>query len=414
MRPMATTSASTVKPFRLASRELLDDPYPAYARLRATAPITLASAPLSGRMWLVSRYADVVAVLKDPRFVSKDRREADAAKKPRISWTPRLFRLLQDSMVLTDDPDHARLRGLVHLAFTPRRVELIAARVETVVAELLDAAARKGTFDLVADFALPLPLTVISEMMGIPERDRQRFHHWMAGFLEAPAGGVLALLRAVPNAFRFQHFFEALIRERRADPQDDMISALVAAEQAGQHLSEDELLSMIFLLLLAGHETTVNLIGNGMLALLENPAQYARLCADPGLSDKAVEELLRFTNPVEHGAPRFAREPMQLLGQPLARGDKVTALLSSANRDETVFERADELDITRDPNRHVAFGLGLHYCLGAPLARMEGQAAFRALAQRFPAMKLAVPRATLRWRHTAGVRGLKALPVAVK
>jgi cytochrome P450 len=316
-------------------------------------------------------------------------------------------------MVLTDDPDHARLRGLVHLAFTPRRVETIAARVEEIVETLLDQAARKGSFDLVADFALPLPLTVISEMMGVPEDDRQRFHHWMAGFLEAPAGGVLALLRALPNAFRFQHFFEALIQRRRADPQDDLISALVAAEQAGDSLSEDELLSMIFLLLLAGHETTVNLIGNGMLALLERPAQYRLLHDDPSLSGRAVEELLRFTNPVEHGAPRFAREEVELHGVRVAPGEKVTALLSSANRDETVFERADELDITRHPNRHVAFGLGVHYCLGAPLARMEGQAALRALAQRFPDMRLAVPPETLRWRHTAGVRGLKTLPVKV-
>ena len=294
------------------------------------------------------------------------------------------------------------------------RKRALAARIDAIVERLLDALAHKaarGPVDLIAEFALPLPLTVISDMMGVPERDRLHFHHWMAGFLEAPTGGPLKFLAELPNGFRLMRFFEALIRLRRAEPGDDLVSALVAAEQAGDRLSEDELLSMIFLLLLAGHETTVNLIGNGTLALLENPAQFALLHAQPGLIDRAVEELLRFTNPVEHGSVRIALEDLDMLGVRLPRGSKVLALLSSANRDETIFERAGELDLTRHPNRHLAFGLGSHYCVGAPLARMEGQSAINALVQRFPQMRLAVPAPQLVWRNTLGVRGLKALPV---
>jgi cytochrome P450 len=398
---------------KLNTAELRADPYAVYARLRREAPVALGHAPFMGDLWLVTQYADVVAVLKDARFSSNMASANSPADQRRQRWMPRLFRLMQDSMVLTDDPVHQRLRSLVHLAFTPKRVERLAARVDAIVQELLDGLARRGTVDLIADFALPLPLTVISDMMGVDERDRLKFRGWMAGFLEAPAGGPMQLIAGLPRGFQLMRFFQEQIRRRRAEPRDDLISALVAAEQAGDRLSEDELLSMIFLLLLAGHETTVNLIGNGMQALLAWPDQYARLHAEPALIDTAVEELLRFTNPVEHGTPRIALADVEVHGVPLPRGSKVLAMLSSANRDETVFERADTLDVGRQPNRHVAFGLGIHYCLGAPLARMEGKAAIAGLARRFPNMQLAVPADQLRWRSTVGVRGLKALPVKV-
>jgi cytochrome P450 PksS len=271
--------------------------------------------------------------------------------------------------------------------------------------------ARKRRVDLIADFALPLPLTVISDMMGVPARDRLNFHRWTASFLETPSNGLASMLAQLPNGIRLLRFFEGLIRARREQPQDDLVSALVAAEEAGDRLSQDELLSMIFLLLLAGHETTVNLIGNGTLALLQNPDQRQRLYANPDLIDRAVEELLRYTNPVEHGTTRFALEAVTLGGVTIPKGSRVVALLSSANRDETVFEHADQLDLGRHPNRHVAFGLGVHYCLGAPLARLEGKIAIQALVQRFPNMRLAVPPERIRWRHAMAVRGVKALPV---
>lgn len=410
---MATLSMAPAMPvFDLGARALRDNPYPHYARLRREAPVARARVPFMGEGWLITRYADVTAVLKDPRFSSDIRRRGlDGQPQPPSRWMPRMATLLQDSMVLMDDPDHARLRNLVHLAFTPRRVERLAGRVAEVAEELLDRAERKGRFDLIADFALPLPVTIISEMMGVEQGGFQR---WMATFLEAPTGGPFKLLTGLPNGLRLMKLFERLIAERRAAPRDDLISALVQAEQAGDRLSEDELLSMIFLLLLAGHETTVNLIGNGTEALLAWPDQYRRLHDEPALIERAVEELLRYGNPVDHGSPRFATEDVEVNGVRLARGDLVLPLISSANRDEAVFERADELDLGRHPNRHVAFGLGIHYCVGAPLARLEGQAALGALAARFPNLRLAVPRERLQWRGTVGVRGLKALPVSVR
>ncbi|MCC6187958.1 MAG: cytochrome P450 [Anaerolineales bacterium] len=395
----------------LSAPEVRADPYLLYARLRESAPLAQAKVPMFGRVWLISRYADVVAALKDPRF-SSDQRNATAGEgTPR--WLPRIFRILATSMVVTDDPDHYRLRNLVHQAFTPKRVEGIAARVEAITAELLDRAAAKRQVDLLADFALPLPLTVISEMMGVPARDRLNFHRWTAKFLETPSAGLGAMLAQLPNGVRLLRFFENVIAERRANPQDDLVSALVAAEEAGDRLNEEELLSMIFLLLLAGHETTVNLIANGTLALLQHPDQLERLRADPGLMARAVEELLRFTNPVEHGTTRHLLEDVTLHGVTLPKGSRALALLSSANRDETVFDNAGRLDLGRHPNRHVAFGLGIHYCLGAPLARLEGQIAFQALIERFPNMQLTIPPERVRWRSALAVRGLKALPVSL-
>jgi cytochrome P450 PksS len=393
----------------LSDPKVRADPYPRYAELRRNTPVVEARVPFFGRVWLVTRYHDVAAMLKDARF-STDVRGPDRHMAGHPRWLPRVFTVMQNQMLVMDDPDHARLRNLVHQAFTPRRVEQMAARVTALVDELLDRAGQKDVVDLMADFALPLPLTVISDMMGVPEADRLRLHGYLGKFLETPSS-LLGLLGQVPNGSRLLGYFQRLIRDRRAEPRDDLVSALVQAEQAGDRLNEDELLSMIFLLLLAGHETTVNLIGNGTLALMQHPDQLRRLHAEPGLIDRAVEELLRYGNPVEHGTNRFAREDVEVAGVTIPRGSRVLALLSSANRDETVFERADELDLGRHPNRHLAFGLGIHYCLGAPLARLEGQIAIGALVRRFPDMKLAVPADQVEWRNVMAVRGLKALPV---
>jgi cytochrome P450 len=394
----------------LKAQALRADPYPTYARLRKESPVVILKHPLFGKTYYLTRYNDVVSSFTDPRLLN-NRRNIEGDKDPLDRWwVPRLLRAFQKNMLASDAPDHRRLRDLVHKAFTPRRVEEMKHTVEKIVGELLDAAQKKRTVDLIADFALPLPLTVISEMMGVPEEDRMTFHRQMGGLLDnltTPLG----FLSQTPNAFNMQRFFRKLIRLRRDEPRDDLLTALVQAEEQGDRLSEDELISMIFLLLLAGHETTVNLIGNGTLALLQHPEQLQKLRENPELIGSAVEELLRYGNPVEQPSPRFAKEDIHLEGHVIPRGATVMPLLASANRDDAVFENADTLDITRKPNRHVAFGMGAHYCLGAPLARLEGTIALQHLVRRFPQMKLAVPEEQLRWRGSIGLRGLKALPL---
>jgi cytochrome P450 PksS len=360
--------------------------------------------------WLVARYDDVVAVLKDDRFV-KDKRAAfspeQAASQP---WIPRMFRPLELNMLDVDPPDHTRLRGLVHKAFSPRLIENLRGRVQSLTDELIDAVNGKGRMDLIRDYALPLPTTIIAELLGVPAGDRHRFRRWSSTIVTAEAT-TWGLMKAAPSLFAFLRYLRKLIKTRQAAPQDDLVSALVQAREAGDQLSEDELIAMIALLLIAGHETTVNLIGNGMLALLEHPDQMDRLRNDPALIKSAVEELLRYDGPLETATERYAREDVTIAGVTIPRGERVFAVLASANRDERQFERPDELDLAREPNRHLAFGLGVHYCLGAPLARLEGQIAINNLLRRMPDLRLAARRDALRMRHGLVLHGLVALPV---
>lgn len=410
---MSISPVVTRIPTQFSDAEFRADPYPFYRLLRQEAPVASMKTAFGQQGYLVTRYEDVVAALKDPRY-SSDPRDQAASTKMQAWWIPKVFTILSDSMITNNDPAHQRLRNLVHLAFTPKRIEKITARVEQVTHDLLDKAARKNRIDLIQDFALPLPLTVISDMMGVPEQERMGFYKAVAPFLESIAGHPLRMIAQIPNANRLMHFFERMIALRRADPQDDLITALVQAEQSGDRLSQDELLSMIFLLLLAGHETTVNLIGNGTLALLEFPDQLALLHDHPEMIDTAVEELLRYGNPVEHGNNRYPLEEITLHGVTLPKNSSVLLMLASANRDETVFEDADRLNLLRQPNRHVAFGLGAHYCLGAPLARLEGKIAINALVSRFPDLQLTIPRQQVPWRTAIAVRGVKALPVVLQ
>ena len=264
--------------------------------------------------------------------------------------------------------------------------------------------------DLIHDYALPIPTTIIAEMLGVPVQDRHTFHRWSSTIVASNPSG-WGMLKAMPNAMAFMRYIRKLIATRRANPQDDLISALVQAEEAGDQLSEDELLAMIFILLVAGHETTVNLIGNGMLALLEHPDQLEKLRDDPALIKPAVEELLRYSSPVETATERYAREDITIAGVTIPRGALVFAVIASANRDERQFANPDTLDITRQPNRHLAFGQGAHYCVGAPLARLEGQIAINTLLRRSSALRLAVPPGAVRWRRALVLRGLESLPV---
>jgi len=387
----------------LARPSFKANPYPFYARLRAETPVCRVKVAFV-KAWLVTRYDDAVTVLRDPR-ISKD-------VGSKLAYIPRFAKPLTDHMLSRYPPDHTRLRGLVSKAFTPRRIEDMQRGIQDACDALLSRVTADRPFDLVRDVALPLPLTVISGMLGIPEADRRRFHAIIRGGI---AIGAPTRLRDVPLALPYvwllMRYFRKLFAERRARPGDDLISALVQAEEAGDRLSENELMGTSVLLLFAGYETTVNLIASGALALMENPPQQERFAGDASVRVSAIEELLRFTSPIEMTPPSVAREDIAMGPVTVRRGDLVSAVLGSANRDEAVFREPEVLDITRDPNRHLAFGQGIHFCLGAPLARMEGQIALTTLFRRFPRLRLAQPAASLRWRPLLPLRGLEALPV---
>jgi cytochrome P450 PksS len=394
----------------IGGRAFKADPYPLFARLRAEAPVCRVPIADKHPTWLVTRYDDVVALLKDERIIKQRRSAFTPEQAARQPWIPSAVKPLERNMLDLDPPDHTRLRGLVHKAFTPRLVEDLRGRVQQITDELLDAVRDRGRMDLIRDFALPLPSIVIAELLGIPARDRHRFHRWSTALLMAPAT-TWGMLRVLPSVLAFLRYLRKLIATRRAVPSDDLAGALVRAREAGDALSEDELLAMFVLLLIAGHETTVNLIGNGMLALLRHPDQLERLREDPELIKPGVEELLRYDGPLLTATDRYAREDVEIGGVTIRRGERIFAALASANRDESQFENPDELDLTRDPNRHVAFGLGLHYCLGAPLARLEGQIAINTLIRRFPDLELATAPASLRRRPGLVLNSLEALPL---
>ena len=395
---------------RFGTPEFKANPYPFYARLRETEPVRRVTLPDGQRAWLISRYDDVAAALKDRRL-AKDRTKALTAEQlGKQPWIPRMFRPLTRNMLDLDPPDHTRLRALVQKAFTPRIVEEMRHRMQQIADHLLDAALAKGRMDLIRDYALPIPTTIIAELLGVPGGDRSRFHRWSNAVVSSTSGR-FGILKAIPGVMAFLRYIRRLIRERRAAPREDLVSALVRAEEAGEQLSEDELVAMIFLLLIAGHETTVNLIGNGALALLDHPAELLALRSGGRSMKTAVEELLRFESPLETATERFTSEDVVIAGVRIPRGDLVYAVLASANRDAAQFPDPDSLRLDRDPNRHLSFGFGIHYCLGAPLARLEGEIAIETLLRRAPALALAVPRASLRWKPGLVLRGLRALPV---
>ena len=399
---------NTITVPNLASPEFKANPYPFYARLRAEAPIFRTTLPSREPAWLVTRYDDAVALLKDDRL-AKDRRNA-IAPGSKAPWVPAMLRPLAQNMLDLDAPDHTRLRGLVHKAFTARLIERLRERIQELCDDLLTAAQRRGQLDLIHDYAVPVPATIIAELLGVPVADRERFHAWSTRMVSTatPAD----MVRLLPTLWQFLRYLRRLIALRRADPRDDLTSALIAAEEAGDTLSEDELLAMIVILLIAGHETTINLIGSGTLALLEHPGQLERLRNDAALIKPAVEELARFTSPVELATERYARVDIPIHDVAIPRSEKVLVVLGSANRDERQFANPDVLDITREPNKHLAFGQGAHYCLGSPLARMEGQIAIGTLIERLPALRLVRQPAELRWNKGLFVRGLTQLPLA--
>jgi cytochrome P450 len=394
-------------PADLTSDEFRSNPYPTYAYLRREAPVSRVRIGKHQVVWLITRYDDVLSAIKDPRF-TKDRQTLPAAKQP---WMPSIFRPLAKNMLDCDPPDHSRLRALVQKAFTPVIVEALRQRIEELTNRLLGRALIQAQFDLIAEYALPLPTTIIAELIGVPAEDRYRFHRWSAKVVcLSPTAGP-EMLFAVPAVIAFLRYIRKQIRARREHATADLLGALVAAEEAGDKLSEDELVAMIFLLLIAGHETTVNLIANGALALIENPSEAEKLRANEVMMKLAVEEMLRYYTPLELATERWAREDIRFGSTVISGGELVFAGLGSANRDAAQFEDAHVFKVDREPNRHLAFGNGPHYCLGAPLARLEAHIAFTTLLRRLPKLVLAIPRENLRWRKGFLLRGLENLPI---
>jgi cytochrome P450 len=386
--------------------------YQTYAEMRKSDPVYLHVFPDGFRMWFITGYEEVETILRDhKRFVKNLRNAWPPERVATLPESSPLEELLNNHMLNIDPPDHTRLRALINKAFTSRMINQMQGRVQQIAEELLDQVQTRGHMELIDEYAFPLPIVVIAELLGAPSADRDRFRVWSDAFIGEPesqeeAGQMMKLMAD------FTDYLRALFDERRARPQDDLISALIEAEEAGDKLSEAELFSMVILLIVAGHETTVNLIGNGVLALLQHPDQMAALRAEPALMPAAVEEFLRYDGPVERSTPRWATEDIELGGQTICRGDMVMVVLSAANRDEAQFNEAAGLDIHRENNKHMAFGLGIHYCVGAPLARMEGRIALDALLRRLPNLRLAGSFDELVWRTVPLIRGLKQLPVA--
>ncbi|HZN50759.1 MAG TPA: cytochrome P450 [Methylomirabilota bacterium] len=384
--------------------EFLADPYPTYHRLRDEDPVH--HSPMD--FWVLTRYEDVAAVLRDPRFI----------KEPLVSMVAARFGVSVPpgvglSMLDRDPPDHTRLRSLVSKAFTPRVVEGLRPRIQKMVDELITRAEAVGTMDLIEEFAYPIPVNVICEMLGVPVEDHERFKGWSLDIARGLDSVWLPPESEIPKRsgaarHAIGDYMRGLIAERRASPRGDLLSALIAAEEAGDKLSEDELIATCILLLIAGHETTVNLIGNGTLALLRHPEELRRLRETPGLITSAVEELLRYDGPVQRTA-RITSTAVTLGGRTIPKGEMVMPFIGAADRDPSQFPDPDRLDLGRADNRHIAFGWGIHFCLGAPLARVEGQIAIDTLVRRLP--RLALVNDEPEHRQSLTLRGLKALPV---
>lgn len=401
----------TTRVYDFWSQAARANPQPIYAQMRQEDPVHRAIGPNTGNpIWILTRYDDCAAFLKDPRFGKEFHK--NLPKELAERWWPEPspddpFAIINRHLLEIDPPDHTRLRALVHKAFTPRMVENLRPRIHQIAADLLDAMGDHGEADLIAAFAFPLPITVIAEMLGIPPADRDQFRRWTKILLFSPDGDAnrAALLE-------FGMYMNAMIDDRHTNPQDDIITALVQAEEGGDTLNRMELLSMLFLLLVAGHETTVNLIGNGTLALLQHPDQLEKLRRDPSLIKPAIEEMLRFNGPVDMTTNRWAFEDVAFGGKVIPQGDMVWASLLAANRDPAHFPNPDVFDITRDPNRHIAFGNGIHYCVGAPLARLEGAIAINTLLERLPKLELAVAPESLEWSTGMMIiHGMNAMPV---
>lgn len=401
------------------SGESTENPFSLFAQMRELGPVISIPNPIGEpdvQAWMVTRMDEAIQVLKDHHHFTVDPSSIESNKNFRKSMadlhssTPDTF-FTGKSMLFVDGADHRRLRMLVSKAFTPRYMESLRPRVQEIADELLDQVLSRGEMDLVKDYAYPLPINVISEMLGIPHSDREKLQVWSNAIAKGLGWG-----RRDPNVAKhlqaFGEYTEELVAEKRAHPSDDLISQLIAIEEEGERLNESELISMITLLIFAGHETTSNLIATGTMMLFEHPDQLDKLKADLSLIPGAVEELLRFNGPSTSVGPRFATKDIEIAGQRINKGDMVLVMVKSANRDESKFTNSEELDIKRTIDRHLAFGHGVHTCLGAPLARVEGDIAFTTLLQRMPNLRLNVPPEKVNWQFTLSSQGISSLPVS--
>ncbi|MFC4492685.1 cytochrome P450 [Streptomyces ovatisporus] len=387
------------------SPDFVRDPYPAYARLRAEGPVHHVRDPAGRELWLVVGHEACRAAFTDPRL------SRDWLNSPHVGQLidNGADRTALSHMLMSDPPDHTRLRRLVAREFTPRRIEALAPRVQQITDGLLDAmlAKQERRADLIDSFAFPLPMTVICELLGVPELDRETFRGW-SNEMVAPTSPQ-AKARAYEEV---PVYLSGLIEAKRANPGADLLSGLIhTVDEGGDRLSPVELVGMSVLLLVAGHETTVNLIGNGVRALLAHPDQLAELRADFGLLDGAVEEMLRYDGPVETCTERLAAEDVEIGGATIPEGSPVLIAMADADRDPVRFAEPDRFDIRRDARGHIAFGHGLHHCLGAPLARLEGRIAVRSLLERFPGLTPDAEEAGLSWLPGMLIRGVRELPV---
>ncbi len=388
----------------------ITDPYPRYHQLRSEDPVRWNPGI---NAWVLTRYADINAALRDDRL-SAERISALTGLIPETGGEPakKFESAFLKMMLFSDPPDHTRLRSLANKAFTPRAIERMRSHIQGIVDVLLDDVQRHGRMDVIADLAYPLPAIVISEMLGVEPKDRDKFKKWsddLAAFL----GNIRTVTETYENAIKsvteLIEYLREVVAQRRRQPQDDLISALVMAEDEGDTFTEEELYSMCVLLIFAGHETTTNLIGNGILALLNNPDQLAKLRHDPSLIEAAIEEIIRYDGPVQSTA-RTALEPLEIGGKHIAKGDRISLTLGAANRDPAQFTDPDRMDITRPDIRHVGFGFGIHFCLGSALARMESRLAIGTVVERMPELNL--ESTNLVWRDNPVLRGLISLPVA--
>lgn len=402
-----------VPKYDLYSAEFRKHSHDIFAQMRINDPI-FQQPGFDGEtpIWFVTRYQDVEKVLLDDchfsrdfyKFMTPEQIEEMNANRGGIG------NLVDNHMLNKDAEDHRRLRSLVGKVFTPKMVQSLRPRIQQIAEELLDGVKSLGAMDLIEDYAFPLPITVIAELIGIPLEDRDLFRVWSDAFVRPPLSEE-DMQQQMSLLLEFAGYLQNLVAERTQEPQDDLLSALIHVDEAGDQLNREELFSMLALLIVAGHETTVNLIANSVLALLQNPQQLAFLKTHPEAMAQAVEELLRYDSPVERALTRIVLEDFELDGHQLKRGDYLIAVLGSANRDEVLFDKAPELHIDRIPNPHLAFGKGTHYCLGAPLARLEGEIALNTLFRRLPDLQLAVDPQDLTYRVVPLFRALVRLPV---
>lgn len=393
------------------------NPYPFYDRLRARGPVFQDTNASQDDGWVVIRHSLVAAALRDPRIA------AERIDMPTdFSWAPepfnsaarQVFRAMPHQLLFLDPPDHTRLRGLVNKAFTPRLVEGMRGHITDLTRNLLDDIEERGELEVIRDLAYPLPAIVIAELLGVPVADREKFIQWandFGGFLDSSNLTMEQSLQAIQGVADFMDYFREIIARRRVEPHDDLLQALVAAHDRDDRMTEDELLANLVLLLAAGHGTTTHLIGNGLLALLRNPDQYQRLVDDPSLVPNAIAELLRYDAPVQLTGRRV-REELTLGEATIPAGQHLTILLGAANHDPDQYADPNHLDVSRPENRILSFGQGIHFCLGAPLARLEAEIVFQQMTKRFPHLRLAAPVESLEWQPSIVFRGLVSLPVS--